>query len=187
MSIFESKPQFKLRGNRNYLSATTVFDWVSDSLESPKEIDFQFHIFADKHVNVSKEPGSKQNTVATYRRCFETVYLIDSQEQISEMYPCNEHLVVDDADFDSTKGSFSLPAESNATYTECIVAIYKAMLQLTPDGSKGKLIFGRLKLEYVPKVGACVVEHRRMIGDKFFEANLIHNDQKIGSLYFGQQ
>ncbi|WP_145169201.1 hypothetical protein [Rubripirellula lacrimiformis] len=89
--------------------------------------------------------------------------------------------------FNSTSGLFCFPLVDSATYIEYVVATYKAMLEGTDDGKMGKLIFGRVRADSVPIGGSCVIEHRRKIGKQFFEAKLLCNDEKIGSLYFGQQ
>lgn len=184
--MFDDQPIFAFRGKRTYLSATTVFDWLLQQLDSPTNIDFQFHQFTKNQCKVVSKTSLEDQIVATYRSNEEKLYLVDTEVAIDSNYPCNEQLIVGKAKISIESGHFEMPPIENASYIESIVVIYKEMLSKTEDGGRGKLIFGRVKLNRVPETGQCEVRHRRKIGDKFFEATLFCNDEKIGALYFGQ-
>lgn len=186
MSIWESIPKFEFRGSRDYLHSTTVFDWIA-TFGDPTGIDFTFHhltgnqCFPVKAVDYRKD----QNLVARFKCVEFDLCLVEGIEPIQSSYPCNEADICSMSTYSGDAVSFQFPMSNGATFLECIVANYKKLLMSTSEGKKGKLLFARLRLNYVPKVGRISVQHRRVIG-AFFEAQIKVGEEMIGSLYFGQ-
>lgn len=178
--------QFQFRGSRNYLHSTTVFDWVITQASDLHEIDFQFKKLTPNQCQVVENSSSDQEIVAMFRSKDLNLDFVETDEPMDSSYPCNEKAICEETKFDGGCGSFSFPLNIEASFLEAIVAVYKEMLSKTPEGSRGKLLFGRVKLNCVPKSGECVVKHRREIGKGFFEASIICDDNKVGALYFGQ-
>ena len=186
MNLIHTPPELKFRGNRDYLSGTTVFDCIHDQLSDATEIDFQFHKFTANQCRFVSDPQSDEPLVATFRSAGHHFGVVETDQPIESTYACNEAEILAQATLSETVGEFDFPPIASATYLECIVAVYKAMLQQTADADRGKFIFGRVTLNKVPTSGHCLVKHRRKIGKQFFEATLICDDTPIGALYFGQ-
>jgi hypothetical protein len=188
MTVHKEISNFQFRGRRSYLHSTTVFDFITSRSNKPHhDIDFQFNKLTDKQCSFKKVSTADCEVVATFQSNETTICIVETDTPMEGSYPCNEDSICELANFTSDRSEFVYPLSNSASYLEAVIATYKTLLSRTETGKRGKLLFGRVKLKFIPTDGKCVVEHRRMIGDKFFEANLIQNDTKIGSLYFGQQ
>ncbi len=187
MNNIEKTPIFKFRGSRHYLHSTTVFDWFLSNASEARNIDFQFNKLTGNQCRIAEDTSDNDTVVASYRDANTNAFLIETNTPIKERYECNEMHILKQSQIESREANFDFPVTNSATFLECNVANYKAMLSRTEDGQRGQLVFARIKLDFVPRFGNCKVKHRRKIGESFYEATLLCNNLKIGAMYFGQQ
>jgi hypothetical protein len=178
---------FAFRGERDYLHSTTVFDFLLQHDSAPEDIEFIFHGMTSRQCEclAAQDSESPNTQVATYRSAGLTCFLYESDAPITSRYACNEKSILEHIAIDQSTARFRLPPVEGATYIEAVVAAYKDLLLRSVPEFSGKPMFGRINLQYVPTEGNCQVRHRRVMGGKFFQADLAHQEQPIGKLYYG--
>jgi len=188
-SVVEQVPEFLFRGNRDYLHSSTIFDYLQADDPKPASIDFAMHKMTDRQCALSAEapPERSDTLVATYRSAGLTCYLYETDRPIQGTYPCNEEEICQHTTFKDSTASFDVPPIERATFIESVVGGYKKLLQTLYTDMTRKLVFARMTLERVPGNGRCRVQHRRKIGDEYFQAQLFHDDTPLGKLIFGLQ
>ena len=178
---------FAFRGERDYLHSTTVFDFLLQHDSAPETIEFVFHEMTSRQCEClpAQDSESPNAHVATYRSAGLTCFLYESDAPITLRYTCNEKSILERVAIAQSTTTFDFPPVEGATYIESVVAAYKDLLLRSVAEFSGKPIFGRMNLRYVPTEGNCQVRHRRVMGGKFFQADLAHQEQSIGQLYYG--
>lgn len=178
---------FAFRGDRDYLHSTTVFDFLLQYDSAPEAIEFIFHGMTTRQCEclAAKDSESPNALVATYQSAGLTCFLYESDTPITLQYACNEKSILERVAIDRSTATFRLPPVEGATYIESVVAAYKDLLLRSVPEFSGAPMFGRINLRYVPTEGNCQVRHRRAMGRKFFQADLAHQEQPIGKLYYG--
>lgn len=191
-SMDEFCPEFKFRGDRDYLHSSTMFDHLIPLDGSPTNVDFAVHRMTGNQCTVvaanevDGRPLETRQPVATYRSDgMQKVLLERADSPLSERYPCNERDICSAAEMNGESSRFSMPPVSGASYIEAVVGVYKHLLQSSGEEIPGKLVFARMTVKRVPTEGECRVEHRRAIKGGYFQATLFHGDEEIGKLVFG--
>ncbi len=178
---------FSFRGQRDYLHSSTIFDYLIKSDPRPEKIDFTFHKISDRQCTIMSQTnlGTDDVLVSSYKSEEATCFLYESNTAIQSRYPCNEAAIVEQLQFTGVTASFDMPPIPQASYIESVVGAYKKLLHNSELKFGRKLFFAKLLLRFVPSCGHCGVSHRRKIGGDFFEAELMHDKNEIGKLYFG--
>ena len=179
---------FSFRGTRNYLQGTALFDYLVKLDSEPENVDFVFHKETTSQCRVvpEREEDNEATLVATYKSKGMKSYVYETLEKISAHCTCNEQEILSHIAISETRVSCPLPIPS-ATFVEVVVAAYKALLSSLPLYKGQRLIFARLIVDRLPKQDGFVVEHRRSLGQSFFEASILFESQSIGKLIFGSK
>ena len=183
-----SQTNFSFRGTRNYLHSTTLFNYLIKLDSESENIDFIMHKETNCQCRVvtEREEDNEATLVATYKSKGMTSYSYETLEKISARSPCNEPKILPFITLSATRACCPLLIPE-ATFIEIVVAAYKALVSSLPLYENQKLVFARLILDHLPKNQGFVVEHRRSLGNNFFEANILLENQSIGKLIFGSK
>ncbi len=179
---------FAFRGPRQYLHSTTLFNYLVKLDPEPKKVDFVMNKETNFQCRVvsEREEDNDAALVATYSSKGMTSYIYETLEKISSRSTCNEQKILSFIEISGKGASCPLPIPG-ATFMEVVVAAYKALISSLPFYEGQKLVFARLSVDRLPKDSAFVVEHRRSLGNRFFEASILLEDQNIGKLIFGSK
>lgn len=180
------KSDFAIKGQRDYLSGSIVFDFIMDKLRrDPRGLDV---VFYKKTVNNclfttgALEPDSVP--VARYRDQEGTVHVLETPEVIQRRVDYPEEKIVAACRFHGAEAE--VPAEvAGFSFIEKLVAAYKQMLQTMHAGEKHKFIFVQLKLQRIP-TGAFTVHHERRLGNGFFQAAVLEGQERLGTVFFNE-
>jgi hypothetical protein len=182
---FPPTPEFRFRGDRNYLHSTTVFDWLLNQDPQPTNIDFVFHKMTGFQCAVQfGNPKYGPKLVAVYQSDGLIAYLEETSIPIVKRYGCNEEQICEHVRLQGNIAVFEYPLVENATFIEVLIGAYKLLLTMSSHSMPGKLVFARCRLKNIFEFGTGQVVHQRAIGN-FFEAQIRHEVQPIGHLYFG--
>ena len=180
-----SSPEFRFRGDRNYLSGTTVFDWFLSQDPQATNIDCVFHKMTGFQCAVkSGTPKNGPKLVAVYQSDGLTAHLEETTLPIVDRYDCNEAQICDRLRLRGDIAAFEFPLIDTATLIEVLIGAYKLLLTTNVSSIPGKLVVARCRLKNIFQFGTGQVVHHRRNGN-FFEAQIRHEDQPIGNLYFG--
>lgn len=179
---------FSFRGTRQYLHSTTLFNYLVKLDPEPENVDFVMNKETNSQCRVvsEREEDNDAALVATYKSKGMTSYIYETLEKISSRSTCNEQEILSFIEISGKRASCPLPIPG-ATFIEVLVAAYKALVSSLPFYEGQKLVFARLSVDRLPKDSDLVVEHRRNLGNRFFEASILLEDQSIGKLIFGSK
>jgi hypothetical protein len=179
---------FAFRGTRDYLHSTTLFNYLVKLDSEPKNIDF----FMNKETNLqcrvvsNREEDNDAALVAIYRSQGMTSYIYETFDKISLRNTCNEQEILSCIEISGKRAACPVP-RAGATFIEVVVAAYKALVTSLPVYDGQKLVFARLIIDRLPNNSGFLIDHRRSLGTRFFEASILLEDQKIGKLIFGSK
>lgn len=180
------KSDFAIKGQRDYLSGSIVFDFIMDKMRrEPRDLDIVFYKKTLNNCLFSTEPPEPGAAlVARYRDRDGTVHVLETSEVIQRQVDYPEEKVVAACRFFGTEAE--VPAEvAGFSFIEKLVAAYKQMLQTMHAGEKHKFIFVQLKLQRLP-AGAFSVHHERRLGNGFFQAAVLEAGSRIGTVFFNE-
>ena len=183
-----SSTNFSFRGTRHYLHSTTLFDYLVKLDPEPENVDFVMNKETSSQCRVVCEREQDNDTalVASYKSQGMTSYVYETLEKISNRSSCNEQKILSYVAIEEKRASCPLPIPG-ATFIEVVVAAYKSLVSNLPFYQGQKLVFVRLMVDRLLKDSAFVVEHKRNLGNRFFEANILLENQSIGKLIFGSK
>lgn len=183
-----SNTNFSFRGTRRYLQGTTLFDYLIEFDPKPENLDFILAKETDSQCRIvtAREEDNDLALIATYKSKGIKFYVYETLEKISDRRACNEQEILSLITILGTRVSCPLPI-AGATFIEVLVAAYKALVSSLPFYKGQRLIFARLLIEHLPNNSDFVIEHRRSLGTRFFEASILVEDQNIGKLIFGSK
>ena len=180
------KSDFAIKGQRDYLSGSIVFDFIMDRLRrDPHDMDM---VFYKKTLNnclfTSETPGPDAVPVARYRDRDGTVHVLELPETITRRVDYPEERMVTACRFEGLEAH--VPAViDHFSFIEKLVAAYKQMLQTMHAGEKHKFIFVQLKLKQIP-AGGFTVRHERKLGNGFFQAAVLDDSGRLGTVFFNE-
>jgi len=180
------KSDFAIKGQRDYLSGSIVFDFIMDRMQrEPRNLDI---VFYKKTLNnclfTTEAPGPGAVPVARYRDRGGTVHVLETPELIQRRVDYPEEKIVAACRFQGTEAD--VPAEvAGFSFIEKLVAAYKQMLQTMHAGEKHKFIFVQLKLQRIP-AGTFTVRHERKLGNGFFQAAVLEGQERLGTVFFNE-
>lgn len=180
------KSDFAIKGQRDYLSGSIVFDFIMDKLRrDPKQIDIQFYKKTlNNCVFTSEAPAEGAPLVAKYRDDQGTLYAVETPEVIQKRADYPEERMVAACRFEGLEAQ--VPAVIDRfSFIEKLVAAYKQMLQTMHAGEKHKFIFVQLKLKHIP-AGGFTVRHERKLGNGFFQAAVLDDSGRLGTVFFNE-
>ena len=180
------KSDFAIKGQRDYLSGSIVFDFIMDRMRrAPRDLDIVFYKKTLNNCLFSNEaPGPGAVPVARYRDSEGTVHVLETPEVIQRRVDYPEEHIVAACRFQGVEAE--VPAEvAGFSFIEKLVAAYKQMLQSMHAGEKHKFIFVQLKLQRLP-AGAFTVRHERKLGNGFFQAAVLEGPERLGTVFFNE-
>ena len=178
--------QLHLRGNRDYLHSTTLFDDIlSLRGNTVRQIDFIFNRKTGQQVSYCFEPvGSDVAPVAVWRDEEATIYVVARDEPIDQSMSYDEPGLVARCEF-AADGNVRIPADLGAfTVMEALVAAFKALLQRTVATHNPQVVFARIRLSKIP-VLPLTIRYRRRIGE-FYQGDILADGAGIGQIFFGE-
>ena len=183
-----SQTNLSFRGARDYLHSTTLFNYLVKIDPEPANIDFVMNKETNYQCRVvtEREKNNETTLVATYKSKGMKFYVYETLNKISATSSCNEKEILSFITLSATRACCPLIIP-NATFIEIVVAAYKDLVSRLPLYENQKLVFARLLVDYLPKDNTLVVEHKRSLGQRFFEANILLENQSIGKLIFGSK
>ena len=111
-----SSPEFRFRGDRNYLSGTTVFDWFLSQDPQATNIDCVFHKMTGFQCAVkSGTPKNGPKLVAVYQSDGLTAHLEETTLPIVDRYDCNEAQICERLRLRGDIAAFEFPLIDTAT------------------------------------------------------------------------
>jgi len=180
------KSDFAIKGQRDYLSGSIVFDFIVDKLRrDPRQLEI---VFYEKTLNnclfVTDAPPADATLVGKYRDPEGTVYILETPETIIRRVDYPEDKIVAACRFDGVTAEVSADIP-DFSFIEKLVAAYKHMLQVMHAGENHKFIFVQLKLQRIP-AGAFSIRHERKLGNGFFQAAILEGETRLGAVFFNE-
>lgn len=178
---------FSFRGDRKYVHGTTMLEAFRKHDPNPATFDVQFKKTTDRQCLLKTEidPDRKAGLVATYVSKGLSAFLYETDVPVRDSYLCNEREITPRVLVDGQEARCHIPAVPASTPSQCVVAMYKHLLQMIFSDYPKKYFWARLTADCLPMSGACAVRHHRRIGSDFFEGRLLHEGQTLGAIFFG--
>jgi len=179
------RPHLPFRGDRNYLQSATLFDdllaWGGGN---PRNIDLTFHRKTERQIGYeTSTPGEGATVVATWRDAGKSIFVVESDQPITQRVAYDEQSLVDRFEFGPD--GVVVPTDiGDFTVMEAIVAAFKALLHRTVVPHKPKLTFVRVRLESVPHL-PLEVRFSRRIGE-FYQGEIRVDGRVAGQIFFGE-
>ena len=173
-----------LKGNRDYLHGTTIFDIIQEGLPSPgKEIVFTIKKMSNQLCQVIETSAerSEERLVATYTDQHGERFVYETDEKLTERIPYDEDRIAQAGKIDNQTISFAALPQEN-TFIETIVAGYKYLLNTAVQ--KESYVFAQLEIDYIP-TDKISIQYKRLIMKQFYQGDILHNEKQIGKIYFG--
>jgi hypothetical protein len=182
-------PAFHLRGNRTYLHATSLFNYVMETyIKDPsvlRDIDFLFHKHTDRNCIVLKDTKGLDpaRIVAKYHDAGRDYFFYETDEKIASRMPYDEEALVGQC---ALRGdTIAVPSSIGPhTFIEKAIAAYKHLLTSLHGERYGKYVFVRIQLERIPD-GAFTITFDRIISNRFFQGTIRQNGSLSGRIFFG--
>ncbi len=180
------RTNFSFRGTRDYLHSTTLFNYLVKLDPKPENVDFAMNKETSYQCRVvtEREEDNEAILVATYKSKGMKSYIYESLEKIAARSSCNEREILSAIALADTRAYCLLPI-SGATFVEVVVAAYKALVSSLSFYQGQKLVFARMMVDRLPESNDLTIEHKRNLGNRFFEANILLENQSSGKLIFG--
>lgn len=169
---------FKFKANRHYLHGTDIFNEVSKRLEGDFITDISFRKTTNRQCSLSSVKTT--NTVAIIKSQSQLMYLVESDEAITERYPFDEDGLVKNAVI--SNNTISMQLNKHASFIENVVALTKKLNNSIDKPPSGQWLFGQYKsdIEHVNCEGEVMIESSKRIQSKFSE-NLIYLNGHIAA------
>lgn len=183
---------FHFKGKRNYLHATTLFDYIVDNYISkkyePRNIDFFINRLTDKNClilskKINDQPPDK--IIGQYKDNLSQLLIYETDDRIAQRLPYDETGIRRQCNIESDK-SIICNNIANYSFMERVIAAYKFLLTSIYGKTYGKFLFARIMLSFIPK-GKILITHERIISNKFFQGTINHENKEIGTIIFGVQ
>jgi len=162
---------FKFKASRNYLHGTDIFNEVNTRLENEYITDISFRRSTKHHCWLSSV--KEKDAVAIIKSQSRVMYLVESDELITERYSFDEDSLVESAVISDKKISMNL--NEGFSFIENVVALTKKLNISLDKPELGQWLFGQYKSndDHVNFKGEIVIESSKRIKSKFSE-NLIY-------------
>ena len=179
------KSDFAIKGSRDYLSGSIVFDFIVKRLApDPRDLDLVFHKKTLNNCLFSETLPADAALVAKYRDAQRTVYVLETPEVIQKRVEYPEEKIVAACRFDGAAAE--VPAEiPGFSFIEKLVAAYKQILQTMHKGENHRFIFVQLRLKRIP-AGVFSLRHERRLGNGFFQAAVLEGAERLGTVFFNE-
>ncbi len=188
------KVNFKLKGERNYVHGTDIFNNVISKFpdHKPTRIKLFLHDFilstVCELVFYDKNPESLNGSV-------HGVLNIDGQEKWFEFIELDsKHDIVQRVDYPEIKitnsceieeQSIKLNEKSMFTFVETIVSMKKYLLNNILPCESGKWVLTRLDLDVYKDIRDNLkIEVTHNFQNKLIRSSILYNEKKIGNMYF---
>lgn len=180
-----------LRGNRDYLQGTTIFDYIVDLMAKdglqPVKIDYRMSRMTNKKLLLRKKDASdsaEERVIGEFRCEADEFDIVETDEEVRERCAYDEDTLMNICVFDGA--TIFIPREKSLNYTpiEKIISGNKFLLKREFSEKKITYIFARLILDYIPS-GDMSITFSRIISGRYFESKIFEEDRAIGSIYFG--
>jgi hypothetical protein len=180
------KSDFAIKGSRDYLSGSILFDFIVDKLaRDPRDLNIVFYRKTlNNCVFTTDPPGPDAVLVGKYRDRNGSIYILETPGEISRYVPYPEERIVAACHFEGAGAEVPAGIEG-FSFIEKLVAAYKHLLQQMHPGEKHKFIFVQLKLGHIP-AGAFSIRHERKLGNGFFQAAVSESAARIGTVFFNE-
>lgn len=184
------KLTLQLRGERNYVQATSIFDSIISIRQAkslnPTEIDFSMRRFTNKNCYLiinNNDTFNDEDIIGEYRDIYGNITILESQHPVVERVAYNESTIVNQCSIH--ENTIKVPPEiSSFSFIEKTIAAYKALLQKNFGKSGIFFFFIRLTLDHIPQGGIQIIYDRR-ISKKYYQGTIRANLIKVGMIYFG--
>jgi hypothetical protein len=176
---------FRLRGNREYLHSTSLFDDILKlRRETAKNIDMKFHRRTTHQVRyIDTRPTSNDVVVADWRDDAGALYVIEREEPILDREPYDEPALA--RMFTIEGREVRIPKQIQPfTRIEAIVAGFKRLLHECRDIPSGsQYAFVRVRLRHCPEDAICI-DYARNVG-AFPQGDISEHGAGMGQIFFG--
>ncbi|MEJ2696162.1 MAG: hypothetical protein P8013_05900 [Candidatus Sulfobium sp.] len=180
-----------LRGNRDYLQGTTIFDYIVDLLAKenpqPVKIDYRMNRMTNKKLLLRKKDANdstEERIVGAFRCEAGEFDIVETDEEVRERCAYDEDTLMNICVFD--KAEIFIPKEKSLNYTpiEKIISGNKFLLKREFSERKITYIFARLILDCIP-FGDISISFSRIISGRYFESKIFDEGRAVGDIYFG--
>lgn len=194
--MLEQLMEFKLKGERNYIHGTDIYNQTITKLMTTEgeieDIDFSFHRIATHQLKVllnTPQEGMEPVAVLTFTShgSRNKAYLIETENKVEERYPYPEDEIVAQISFDTTRRQCTLSGESTYSDIEVWVAMIKALHSRVFPELKGKWLFVRARFaEFNQRSSATKrsVVIAASFNDKLTRNETYLNGVKVGEIFF---
>lgn len=182
-------PEFLFLGQRAYLHATTLYNYIQDAFvagrHAPRRLDFIFMRRTDRVCRAVDMSGAQtpEGAVALYSDQALRLAVLETGEPVKARRDYDESRILG---FSRFQGQSILVAEDprrEMGFIERVVAGFKTLLHQADPGPGSGYSFVRLRLESVPD-GPFSIEHVRSLPGGFQEGAILVDGSRIGAIYF---
>lgn len=180
----------QLRGDRNYVQATSIFDGIvllRQAIDMDiNEIDFAMRRFTNKKCFLtlnSDNTFNDESIIGEYRDTCGKITILETTQPIIERIPYDESAIVNQCVIH--ENTINVPQDiPSYSFIEKAIAAYKNLLQKIFGKSGNFFFFIRLTLDYIP-LGDLQIIYNRIISRKYYQGSIKSNQKIIGLIYFG--
>lgn len=179
------------RGDRNYLQATTLMDYIVQHIIPDnydyENLDFSMSKFTDKiceTIPPSQGHCNDSAVIGQFQYGDQKILILETKEKITRRVEYNEKKIIDCCELIENKIIVVSGTLEGFSFIEKVVAAYKELLQQMFGKSYQDFFFIRIMIEKIPE-GQVEISYNRLISKKYFQSTITHHGQKIGTLIFG--
>lgn len=185
----------KLKGKRNYLHGTDIFNdtmsWLCSQREEISDINFSFHRQAFNQLTVVLGDLSDIDepvAVCSFSSCGirEKAFLVETNQKVTARYSYSEDELISRMKIDFDKRIGVLSGEVTFTEIEILVAMTKALHQHIFPECSGKWLFVKARMNaYNKHLG---LKNRSIViaaifNNKLTRCEIFYEESKVGEIY----
>lgn len=178
---------FYLKGNRDYVHSSNVFDSILDSIDdaSPNTIDFSLSRMSNKtwYLTSDKTLADKGTVIGLYKDSSAFFFICESEMVITDSRPYAESELTKKFSLDGH--SIHIPNNiDDFSFIEKLNAAFKSLLNISVFPKEATpYLFARLRIDHIPYDGF-TIKYRRIVAGTFYEGVLVENKSNLGFIYF---